>query len=200
MLVSDFDFSLPEDLIAQHPPTVRGSSRMLQLDRATGVYADRSFVELPEILWPGDLLVLNDSRVLPARLFATREGLTTQSNSPPPSGQIEVLLTEPLANDDNHNDWAVLVRPAKKVQPGEMLVFAPGLQATVLTASDFGKRTLRFAPVTDFYAILDRIGHMPLPPYIHRDKNAPDTPEDRERYQTVYSKSFYNPYSLIPNP
>ena len=217
MLVSDFHFDLPEDLIAQTPPPVRGSSRMLQLDRRTGTFTDRTFSELPTILQPGDLLILNDSRVLPARLFATRAGLATQHNSPQPSGHIEVLLAQPLASAEGHNDWTALVRPAKKVQPGETLVFsnptptlssrpesahfadaverpaAPSaepenpLTATVLTAGDFGERTLRFAPTPNFHATLERIGHLPLPPYIHRDKQHPNTPEDRERYQTVYS-------------
>ncbi len=226
MLVSDFNYDLPEDLIAQQPPAVRGASRMMTLDRRTGAYTDRNFTDLPSLLQPGDLLILNDSRVIPARLFATRTGLNTQHNSPAPSGHIEVLLTEHLPNPDGHNDWRVLVKPAKKIQPGETLHFhdslgapssptasssakvggqPPLLTATVLATGDFGERTLRFAPVEDFHAILDSIGHLPLPPYIHRDKQQPNTPEDRNRYQTVYSKPFAkvarpNPYSLIPNP
>jgi S-adenosylmethionine:tRNA ribosyltransferase-isomerase len=231
MLVSDFHYDLPEDLIAQHPPTVRGTSRMMTLDRRTGAFADQLFADLPSLLRPGDLLILNDSRVLPARLFATRGGLTTQHNSPAPTGHIEVLLTEHLPNPEGHNDWLALVKPAKKVQPGETLYFhgadlkgtgfspsinddvmigalAPeeaALTATVLASGDHGERTLRFAPVPDFHAILERIGHLPLPPYIHRDKQHPNTSEDRTRYQTVYSKPFAgqitpNPYSLIPIP
>ncbi len=188
MLVSDFNFDLPDDLIAQHPLAVRGSSRMLQLDRATGAFADSNFIDLAKILQPGDLLILNDSRVLPARLFATRAGLTTQRNSPMPSGQIEVLLTQPRASPEGHNDWSALVRPAKKLRPGETLLFAPDLRAIIHTAGDFGERTLRFDPTPDFHATLERIGHLPLPPYIHRPKSAPNTLEDRERYQTVYSQ------------
>jgi len=200
MLVSDFHYDLPEDLIAQAPPAIRGTSRMLTLSRQTGAYEDHTFTELPQLLHPGDLLILNDSRVLPARLYATRAGLTTQHNSPTPTGHIEVLLTQRLASV--HNDWTALVKPAKKVQPGETLHFAekssgpwplapePLLTAEVLSASDFGERTLRFAPTDDFHAILDRIGHLPLPPYIHRPKSEPNTPEDRERYQTVYSTPF----------
>lgn len=188
MLVSDFHFNLPPELIAQTPPAVRGTSRMLQVDRSTGSYSDQLFGNLPSLLQPGDLLILNDSRVLPSRLFATRGGLTTQHNSPAPSGQVEVLLTQHLANPEGHNDWTALVRPAKKVQPGELLHFADAaLTATVLATGDFGERTLRFAPVDDFHGILERIGHLPLPPYIHRDKDAPNTSEDRERYQTVYA-------------
>jgi S-adenosylmethionine:tRNA ribosyltransferase-isomerase len=186
MRVSDFNFDLPEELIAQSPPAIRGSSRMLVLDRATGVHQDNFFRNLPEILRPGDLLILNDSRVIPARLYATRAGLHTQHNSPDPTGRIEALLTQQLAD----NDWNALVRPGRKVQPGERLLFhaageaQPLLEAEVLTAGEFGERTLRFAPTPEFHAILDRIGHMPLPPYIHRD----DSAEDRERYQTVFSR------------
>jgi S-adenosylmethionine:tRNA ribosyltransferase-isomerase len=191
MLVADFDYDLPEELIAQRPPEVRGTSRMLTLDRRTGVFADRTFAELPALLEPGDLLVLNDSRVIPARLFATRAGLTTQHNSPAPSGHVEVLLTERLTSPAGHNDWSALVRPAKKVQPGETLHFHAGheplLTATVLSAGEYGERILRFDPVSDFYAALDAIGHLPLPPYIRRPKDEPNSAEDRERYQTVYS-------------
>jgi S-adenosylmethionine:tRNA ribosyltransferase-isomerase len=184
--VSDFHFDLPEKLIAQSPPAIRGSSRMLILDRATGGYHDNFFHNLPDLLGPGDLLILNDSRVIPARLYAIRAGLQTQHNSPHPSGRIEVLLTQQLAA----HDWTALVRPGRKVQPGERLLFhapnqsEPLLEAEILTAGEFGERTLRFSPAPDFHAILNNIGHMPLPPYIHRD----DTAEDRERYQTVYSE------------
>jgi S-adenosylmethionine:tRNA ribosyltransferase-isomerase len=185
VLVSDFNFELPEELIAQSPPPVRGSSRMLLLDRAAGEYRDDFFRNLPERLKPGDLLVLNDSRVIPARLYATRtRGVHTQAGSPDPSGKIEVLLTESLGDDR----WTALVRPAKKVLPGERLLFdsVEGevmLEAEVVAAGEFGERTIRFSPRPDFLAVLERIGHMPLPPYIHRE----DTVEDRERYQTVYS-------------
>ncbi len=193
MLVSDFHYDLPEKLIAQHPPEVRGSSRMLTFDRRTGALADHIFADLPLVLQPGDLLVLNDSRVIPARLFATRGGLATQRNSPAPSGLIEVLLTEHLALE-GHNDWAALVRPAKKIQSGETLLFhaadstQPLLRATVLAVGDFGERTLRFEPVPDFYAVLDSIGRLPLPPYIHRDQSAHTSAEDRDRYQTVFAR------------
>ncbi|HEY4355675.1 MAG TPA: S-adenosylmethionine:tRNA ribosyltransferase-isomerase [Acidobacteriaceae bacterium] len=219
MLVSDFHYDLPEELIAQQPPAERGASRMLVLDRATGAFSDRIFTDLPSILQPGDLLVMNDSRVLPARLFATRSGLATQHNSPAPTGQIEVLLTERLTSLEGHNEWLALVKPAKKVQPGEILLFhepgglpQPVLEAEVLADGEFGERTLRFAPVDDFHAVLERIGHLPLPPYIHRPKDAPNTREDRERYQTVFSKPFAElressteaapskPYPLNPNP
>jgi S-adenosylmethionine:tRNA ribosyltransferase-isomerase len=183
--VSDFHFDLPEELIAQSPPATRGSSRMLTLDRKTGAQKDSLFTDLPNYLREGDLLILNDSRVIPARLYATRAGMHTQSGSPDPSGQIEVLLTRQMTTDQ----WTALVRPSRKVVVGERLLFttpgdsAPLLQAEVITAGDFGERTLKFSPTPDFFAILDRIGHMPLPPYIHRE----DTPEDRDRYQTVFA-------------
>ena len=191
MLVSEFNYNLPEELIAQRPPEVRGTSRMLTLDRYTGAFADRTFGDLPSLLQPGDLLVLNDSRVIPARLYATRAGLMTQEKSPAPSGLVEVLLTERLAGA---NEWSALVKPAKKVQVGERLLFAapgsdePVLQAEVMGAGEFGERTLRFDAIDDFHAALERIGHLPLPPYIHRPKDVPDRAEDRERYQTVYSR------------
>jgi S-adenosylmethionine:tRNA ribosyltransferase-isomerase len=183
--VSDFNFDLPEELIAQFPPAIRGSSRMLILDRATGTHQDNFFRNLPEILRPSDLLILNDSRVIPARLYATRAGLHTQHNSPDRTGRIEVLLTQQLAE----NDWTALVRPSRKVQPSELLVFhapneaKPLLEAEILAAGEFGERTLRFSPTPAFHAILNKIGHMPLPPYIHRD----DSPDDRDRYQTIFS-------------
>jgi len=200
MLVSDFHFDLPEELIAQHPPAQRGSSRMLVLDRATGALIDQHFANLPQLLQPGDLLVLNDSRVLPARLYATRAGARTQHNSPQPSGLIEVLLIEQMEDTahPSQNLWRALVRPARKVQPGETLLFfdnspqtrasQPLLTAEAVASGPFGERTLRFAPIDDFHAAMARIGHMPLPPYIHRDQaTQPDTAEDRARYQTVYS-------------
>jgi S-adenosylmethionine:tRNA ribosyltransferase-isomerase len=189
--VSDFHFDLPEDLIAQTPPAVRGSSRMLAVDRATGAYSDQMFAELPRYLHDGDLLILNDSRVIPARLFATRARTThTQANSPDPTGRIEVLLTQQLTDEyPDENVWSTLVRPSRKIQPGDRLHFADPttnellLEAEILTAGDFGERTLRFSQVPDFQSILNKIGHMPLPPYIHRD----DSGEDRTRYQTVYA-------------
>jgi S-adenosylmethionine:tRNA ribosyltransferase-isomerase len=182
--VADFHFDLPEELIAQTPPEVRGSSRMLRVDRATGTWQDGHFAQLPEILNAGDLLILNDSRVLRARLYAQRAGLTTQAKSPVPSGKIEVLLTQQLVP----GEWSALVRPGRKVPVGETLMFADSTGATVLTAEvlgagEFGERTIRFAPDPRFLEKLDRIGHMPLPPYIHRD----DSEGDKERYQTVYA-------------
>jgi S-adenosylmethionine:tRNA ribosyltransferase-isomerase len=182
LLVTDFDYELPEELIAQQPPTQRGASRMLLLNRQTGVTRDAWFADLPSLLQPGDLLVLNDSRVIPARLYARR---TLRRDKEKPTGRIEVMLTEPAGE----NQWRALVRPGRKIAIGERLVFpAPTgeivLQAEVLERGQYGDRLLEFAHVEDFFAVLERIGHIPLPPYIHRD----DATDDRERYQTVYSQ------------
>ncbi len=179
--VSDFDFHLPEELIAQQPPVERGASRMLVVDRESGLLRDSAFIDLPNLLKPGDLLVLNDSRVIPARLFARR---TLRREKEAPTGRIEVMLTEPAGE----NEWHALVRPGRKIAIGEILVFpspsgAIELRAEVIERGKFGDRLLRFEPVSDFYGSLERIGHIPLPPYIHRD----DAATDRDRYQTVYS-------------
>ena len=181
MRVAEFDFDLPADLIAQHPPVERDGARMLTVDRQTGAFGDGVFRDLPMLLRKGDLLVVNDSRVIPARLEARRSGLRTQGNSPEPSGKVEVLLTSALGE----GRWRALVKPGRKVPVGERLRFGEGseLEAEVVAAGEFGERTLRFEPVPDFFERLERIGHIPLPPYIHRD----DTQEDRERYQTVYA-------------
>jgi S-adenosylmethionine:tRNA ribosyltransferase-isomerase len=180
--VEDFHYDLPEDLIAQEPPAVRGTSRMLVMDRATGALQDDSFSGLGNHLRMGDLLVLNDSRVIPARLFARR---TLRREREKPTGRIEVMLTEPAGE----NRWRALVRPGRKVAIGERLVF-PGpdgaipLEAEVLERGQFGERLIEFAPVDDFFAAIDLIGHIPLPPYIHRD----DVAADRDRYQTVFAR------------
>jgi S-adenosylmethionine:tRNA ribosyltransferase-isomerase len=176
MLVSDFDFELPPKQIAQQPPETRGSSRMLTLSRATGAWHDGYFLELPELLNPGDLLVLNESRVIPARLFARRRG---------GDGEIEVLLADQLSEWE----WLALTRPARKLMIGEQLTFVSPvgesvLEAEIIRRGDFGERRLRFQPVEDFFARLDRIGHMPLPPYIRRGDRA----LDRDRYQTVFAR------------
>jgi S-adenosylmethionine:tRNA ribosyltransferase-isomerase len=194
--VADFDFELPEELIAQQPPAVRGESRMLVMDRATGEFSDGGFQDLSLLLRAGDLLVLNDSRVIPARLYARRTLVRERER---PTGRIEVMLTAPASYPTDQdpsartpasgNCWRALVRPGRKVANGERLVF-PGpngetlLEADVLERGEFGERLLEFAPTEDFFAALDRVGHMPLPPYIHRD----DADADRERYQTVYAR------------
>ncbi len=199
MLVRDFDYELPEELIAQRPLAERAASRMLVFHREAGTYQDDVFQNLPSFLQPGDLLVMNDTRVIPARLFAERVGLKAQPVSPhnPAArqhlhGRIEVLLTAELAPFE----WSVLVRPARKVAVGETLFFfaqtplgerrteAPLLTAQVVGAGEFGERRIRFAPVANFFELLDRLGHVPLPPYIRRA----DEGTDRERYQTVFAR------------
>ena len=182
LLVTDFDYDLPEELIAQQPPAERGQSRMLAMDRTTGSVRDAHFSNFPSLLRPGDVLVLNDSRVIPARLYARR---TLRREKEKPTGRIEVMLTEPAGD----HCWHALVRPGRKVAIGEILVFpSPSgdleLKAEVLERGPYGDRLIRFEPVDDFYIALERIGHIPLPPYIHRD----DAEADRERYQTVYSR------------
>jgi S-adenosylmethionine:tRNA ribosyltransferase-isomerase len=182
VLVSDFDFILPEELIAQEPPTDRGGSRMLLLERATGAWRDDSFAHFPEQLRAGDVLVLNDSRVIPARLFGLRTRRPDEEE--PAAGRVEVLLTEQI----DTWEWSALVKPGRKLRVGDGIEF-PGAQDTalhadIIAAGERGERTLRFTPVADFDQRLDSLGHMPLPPYIHRD----DSALDRERYQTVYAR------------
>ncbi len=189
MLVSQFDYDLPEQLIAQEPLLDRAASRMLHLNRSTEVITDTVFRDFPEVLRSDDLVILNNTRVFAARLFGRRSGNRSQRLSPrnPAShdflrGQIEVLLTKQLA----HGEWEALVRPGRKIGIGERLFFGEGdeLQAEVIARGEFGERILRFAPAGDFFAAVERIGHVPLPPYIARR----DRPADRERYQTVYAR------------
>ena len=193
MLVSEFDFHLPEELIAQEPLADRAAARMLHLDRASGQFRDTSFREFPNLLRPGDLLVLNNTRVIPARLFGHRGGLHSQplSNHNPAMkdflhGKVEVLLAKQVA--EQPPTWECLVRPGKKIRVGEHLYFGEGtpheLKAEVIEHREFGERTIRFQDVPDFLARVERLGHMPLPPYIHRDDDA----EDRSQYQTVFAQ------------
>lgn len=191
VLVSEFHFDLPEELIAQQPLAARDESRMLHLLRNSGHYSDRQFRDFPGLLQPGDLLVFNNTRVIPARLYGRRAGTRAQAASPrnPAArdflqGRVEVLLTQQFSTEPN--EWECLVRPGRKIGVGEQLFFGElnELQAEVLTRAEFGERRIRFQPIDDFYGVLDRIGHVPLPPYISR----PDSPADRERYQTVYAQ------------
>jgi S-adenosylmethionine:tRNA ribosyltransferase-isomerase len=242
VLVSDFDYHLPEELIAQEPLAARAASRMLHLARETGLLEDCWFRDLPGLLRSDDLVAFNDTRVFPARLYGHRSGARSQSVSKrnPAAkeflkGRVEVLLTGPVeatvgglrsaagepltapATESNrigwsrpsglrsdvarrpasaaevralnHNPlvWKVLVKPGRKIGIGERLFFGPNdeLQAEVIARGEFGERTLRFEPVEDFFAVVERIGHVPLPPYIARA----DAPADRERYQTVYARA-----------
>jgi S-adenosylmethionine:tRNA ribosyltransferase-isomerase len=190
VLVSDFHFDLPDELIAQEPLAARDSSRMLHLQRASGHYYDRQFRDFSNLLQSDDLLVFNDTRVFPARLLGRRKDVHAHAISPqnPAArdflhGRIEVFLTRQLST--HPNDWECLVRPGRKIGIGERLFFGEhdDLQAEIISRADFGERHVRFHSVDDFFAVLDRIGHVPLPPYISR----PDSPRDREHYQTVYA-------------
>ncbi len=191
MLVSDFDYHLPEELIAQEALADRAGSRLLHLRSDRGGFEDRQFRDLPELLRPDDLLVFNNTRVFPARLYGRRGGLRSRpvsARNPAARdflhGQIEVLLTRQLSHEPN--EWECLVRPGRKIGEGEHLCFGgnDGLRAEVVGRGQFGARTIRFEPVANFFGVVEKIGHVPLPPYIDRA----DAAEDRERYQTVYAK------------
>ncbi len=167
---SDFDFELPEELIAQTPIQRRDGSRLLTLDRRTGETGHLHFFDLPKLLRPGDCLVLNDSRVLPARLIGHREQT---------GGTVEVLLLV----DRGERVWECLVRPGRKMRAGERVVFGDGaLHAQVEQVLENGNRLVRFEYEGIFLELLERLGRMPLPPYIKEELDNP------ERYQTVYSK------------
>ena len=194
VLVSEFDYYLPEDLIAQEPLADRAASRMLHLSRADGSRRDRQFRDLPGLLRADDLLVFNNTRVFPARLYGHRSGARSQPVSPrnPAAreflkGRVEALLVAPdhrQVSTESESVWRALVRPGRKIGVGEQLTFSDELHAEVIDRGEFGERTLRFDPVADFFAAVERVGHVPLPPYIGRE----DRPEDRERYQTVYAR------------
>jgi S-adenosylmethionine:tRNA ribosyltransferase-isomerase len=170
MRLEDFDFALPAELIAQSPARPRDTARLLVLNRATGVLAHRVFRDLPEVLRPADVLVLNDTKVLPARLRARR----------PTGGQVEVLLLRPAAGAA----WETLVRPGRKIRQGARLVFAPGeLEGIVGERTAAGTRMIKLEHRGELRAILDRLGEMPTPPYISSRL------EDPHDYQTVYARA-----------
>lgn len=171
MKTSDFAFELPERLIAQTPVTPRDHSRLMCCDRRTGALQHQHFYDLPSLLRKGDLLVANDSRVLPARLYGEKLGT---------GGAMEFLLLEEKERDV----WEVLVRPGKKAKDGARFVFGDGLlEAEVLAHLEGGNRLVRFSHEGELYSVLDQIGQMPLPPYITQKL------EDSERYQTVYART-----------
>jgi len=168
-----FHYELPEHLIAQEPAAERDGSRMLVIDRERSTWQDRQFRNLPEYVGPGDCVVLNNSRVIPSRLFGQRPGR---------DARIQVFLLEPLNQDAT--EWSALVRPGRKALRGDRILFDQDIEAEILTQGERGERTIRFSGAADVYEALERIGHVPLPPYIHR----PDTAQDRERYQTVFGR------------
>ena len=171
MLTSDFDFELPPEAIAQHAAP-RGESRLLVLDRE-GPERHRRIRDLPALLRPGDLLVLNDTRVIPARLFGRRRTSTGDDG-----GRIELLLVERVGTQE----WDALARPGRKARPGTVLTFETGLTAEVIDKREDGRHRIRFSEPVEGH--LDRLGHIPLPPYIPRE----DESADRERYPTVYAR------------
>ena len=171
MKKSDFDFYLPEELIAQTPLEKRDNSRLLHLDKNTGKIEHKHFYDIKQYIRPGDCLVLNDSRVLPARLIGTR----------PTGGAVELVLLKDLGD----NCWECLSRPGRKTKPGQELIFGNGeLTAVVQDLTQGGNRIVKFDYKGIFLEILERLGKMPLPPYIKEEL------QDSERYQTVYSKEL----------
>jgi len=173
MDLAEFDFDLPEERIAQEPLADRAASRMLVVHRAENRWEDRAFHDFPAFLREGDCLVLNDSRVIPARLYGMRPGH---------SGEVEVLLLRACGGQGR--EWTALVRPGRKLGVGERIRFADNLEATITGRGEFGERTIRFETDGDLLQAFEKIGHVPLPPYIKRG----DRDGDRERYQTVFAR------------
>ena len=169
MKLTDFSYELPKELIAQHPAEPRDHARLMLYDRKTGAVEHKHFYDLVDELRAGDVLVFNDSKVIPARLYGKRV---------PTGGKVEVLLLTPVGEDR----WEVLVKPGKKALPGTTIEFPGGLQAEVLDRTDFGGRVVHFTYDGVFDDIIDKIGEMPLPPYIHEKM------EDPNEYQTVYAR------------
>jgi S-adenosylmethionine:tRNA ribosyltransferase-isomerase len=188
MRVDAFGYQLPNELIAQRPATQRDASRMLLLDRRSGAWEDRAFAELPKLLSGDELVLLNNARVLPARLFGKRTGVHSQSPSRKTArehltGTVEVFLTRRIELEI----WEALVRPGRKMAVGERVLFGEGeLEGEILARGELGLRTVRFCSHNgqSVEENIERLGHVPLPPYIDR----PDESSDRERYQTVYAQ------------
>ncbi len=169
MLLTDFDYYLPEELIAQQPAPLRDHSRLLVLGKADGSIRHRHFYDLPQYLAAGDTLVFNDTRVIPARLVGTKADT---------GGKVEVFLLSRLQD----GEWETLVKPGRKLRPGAVVKFGDELTGEIMAVTDFGGRIVRFSFNGIFEEILDRLGETPLPPYIHAQLR------DKERYQTVYSR------------
>ena len=189
MRLDELDYHLPPEQIAQRPLERRDASRLLLLNRSSGEFEDRQFAEFPDLLAGNDLLVLNNARVIPARLFGRRAGVRSQKPSRSTraehlTAKVEILLTRRIEDDT----WEALVRPGRKMHLGERILFGEGeLEAEITARAEFGLRTLHFIShdqrTMDEH--LERLGHMPLPPYIERA----DETADRERYQTVFAKN-----------
>lgn len=188
MNLSEFDYDLPAESIAQRPLEQRDASRMLVMDRTSGAVDDKTFREFDQLLRGDELIVVNNARVIPARLWGRRKGLNVQpvGKNNPIRGEnltspIEVMLLRSVGT----NEWEALVRPGRKISVGETIVFGDGeLEATVTSRGDYGQRTLKFSCEGTLAETLARLGHIPLPPYIKRA----DDPTDRERYQTVFAR------------
>jgi S-adenosylmethionine:tRNA ribosyltransferase-isomerase len=180
MNVADFDFELPDELIAQDPPPSRGGSRLLVLRRDAAAFEFTTFARLGDCLLPGDLLVVNNTKVFPARLLGQRV---------PSGGAVECMLLAPLTAGDGFEEWEALMHPGQKLKPGARVVFERDevrMHGEVLGYHFHGRRTIRLSAEggLDVATAIERIGHIPLPPYIKRD----DHGDDRERYQTVYAR------------
>jgi S-adenosylmethionine:tRNA ribosyltransferase-isomerase len=171
--VSDFHYELPEELIAQQPLPDRSASRMLVVSRERQCFQDDEFRNFDKYIRPGDCLVLNDTRVFPARLHGHRNTAS--------GGEIEVFLIRALQEDESV--WQALVKPAKRVRIGDQILFCEDFRAEVLSSGEFGERSIRLFANEPIANLLERLGETPLPPYIHRTPDA----TDRERYQTVFA-------------
>ncbi len=189
MRTDDFDYFLPQAQIAQRPLAQRDASRLLSLDRSSGKIADANFSQFADLLGGDELVVFNNARVIPARLFGKRIGIHSQTPSRSTArehltGTVEVFLTRQLAPDS----WEALVRPGRKLPVGERVIFGQGeLEAEILSRGELGLRSLRFSTRDGQNTVqshIERLGHVPLPPYIEREDEA----SDRERYQTVFAK------------
>lgn len=167
MRVDEFDYHLPQELIAQQPLAERDASRMLVVDRAQGTFEDRMFRDFPSYTQTGDCIVLNESRVFPSRLYGRDR-------------RVEIFLTRQI----DGNIWEALVRPGKKMRTGEHIVISEELSVEILGRGEFGERTVQLHAAGDLFAVLEKVGHVPLPPYIRRS----DTAVDKMRYQTVFAR------------
>src|SRR5918997_6108834 len=183
MRISEFDFELPGELIAQHPLERRDAARMLVVSRPEGSRRDRVFAEFPSEMREGDTVVLNNTRVFPARLVGRRE---------PSGGRVEILLIGERPSTEGPRVWDALARPARRLAVGQRITFGDGrLRAEVVEASAGGRRAVRFECDGDFRALVEEFGRMPLPPYIKRaqleEGGDDEAARDRDRYQTVYA-------------